>query len=173
LTSAVIWQRVSTERECGAAAYRQYLEDYVKQGAKEEFLQKATAALAIGSTGFIEGLRKRLPAQAGEQSNAKQWRRLLSFDTVRQAIEAAKAEPWDSFVNRKGDPGRDLALYYARRYGGFTLHELGDRTECSTFAVSKAVSRIKDRLQSDRVLQQLLKRMDSVVKASGDAAAKR
>ena len=166
LTCAAIWRRVSGRRESGATAYRRYLEEYVKQGAKEDVLRKVTAALAIGSTLFIEGLRKRLPDSAGEQSNLKQWRRLLSFETVRKAVEAAKGEQWEGFANRRGDPGRDLALYYARQHGGFTLHELGDYTECGTFAVSKAVSRIRRRLQTDRLLQRALKTMDAWVKSA-------
>ena len=166
LTSEVIWRRAGTGRESGTRAYRRYLEAYVKQGAIEEFLQKVTAALAIGSTLFVEGLRKRLPEFSGEQSNVKQWRRLLSFETVRKAIEAAKGERWAEFVNRRGDSGRDLALYYARQHGGFTMHELGDYVECSSFAVSKAVSRIRSRLHSDRALQKILTKMENSMKSA-------
>lgn len=169
LTCARIWQRVSGGRESGRTTYRRYLEEYVKQGAKEDVLRKATAALAIGSTLFIEGLRKRLPETAGEQSNLKQWRRLLSFEIVRKAVETAKGEKWASFVNRRGDTGRDLALYYARQYGGFTLHELGDYTECGTFAVSKAISRIMGRIQVNRALQKTMKEIDACVKSASDS----
>jgi len=165
LTCTVIWRRASTSRATGPTGYRGYLEDYVKQGAKEEFLQKLTAALAIGSTLFVEGLRKRLPECAGEQSNEKQWRRLLTFETVRKAVEAVKGEKWEAFVNRRGDTGRDLALYYARQYGGFTLHELGDCAQCGTFAVSKAVSRIRNRLHSERSLQKIFKKMEDCMKS--------
>ena len=161
LTCSELWERARTGRESGAAAYRHYLEEYVKQGVKEDVLRKATAALAIGSARFVEGLRKRLPARIGEQSNVKQWHRLLPFATVRQAVEVVKGEKWESFVNRQGDPGRDLALYYARRHGGFTLHELGEHVQCGTFAVSKAVSRIQQRLQSDRALKKTLSEMES------------
>ena len=166
LTCTVIWRRAGTGSESGKVAYRRYLEDYVKQGAKEEFLQRVTPVLAIGSTQFVEGLRKRLPESAGEQSNVKQWRRLLSFKNVREAVEAAKGERWVAFVNRRGDTGRDVALYYARQHGGFTLHELGDYVECSTFAVSKAVSRIKIRLQSDRSLQKMVTKIEGCMKST-------
>ncbi len=172
LTCSVLWGRVSGCGESGAAAYRRYLEEYVKQGAKKDFLRKATAALAIGSTLFVEGLRKRLPDYAGEQSNVKQWRRLLTFEAVREAVESVKGEPWESFVNRRGDTGRDLALYYARQYGGFTLHELGGYAECGTFAVSKAVSRIRTRLQVDRPLRKTLDALDAHVKSASGAEVK-
>lgn len=172
LTCSAIWQKASGAGESGAKAYRRYLEDYVKQGAKEDVLRKVTAVLAIGSTLFIEGLRKRLPENAGEQSNVKHWRRLLNFDTVRQAAESVKGEPWDAFVNRRGDTGRDLVLYYARQHGGFTLHELGDHAQCGTFAVSKAISRIKARLHADRGLQNTLHRLDLQVKSASTPGEK-
>ena len=72
-------------------------------------------------------------------------------------------------MNRRGDTGCDLALYYARQYGGFTLHELGGYAECGTFAVSKAVSRIRARLQVDRPLQKTLKALDACVKSTSGA----
>ncbi len=169
LTCSAILERAGGRRDSGPTAYRRYLEEYVKQGTEEGFLQKVTAALAIGSTRFVEGLRKRLPMMAGEQSNVMQWRRLLPFETVKKGVETAKGEAWESFVNRRGDSGRDLALYYARRQGGFTLHELGDYTGCGTFAVSKALSRMRDRLPVDRSLQKTLRKLDAWVKAGSDA----
>lgn len=172
LTCSVIWGRARGGGESGTAAYRRYLEEYVKQGAKEDILRQATAVLAIGSTEFVEGLRKRLSGYVGEQSNVKHWRRLLSFETVRKAVETVKGELWESFVNRRNDTGRDLALYYARQYGGSTLHELGGYAECGTFAVSKAVSRIRARLQVDRSLQKTFKALDACVKSASGTEVK-
>ena len=80
-------------------------------------------------------------------------------------MAVVQQEAWESFVNRRGDIGRDLALYYARRSGGYTLRELGDFTQCSTFAVSKAVSRIQSRLETDRKLQGTLAALDTCVKS--------
>jgi len=165
LTCAVVWRLAGG----GGASYRRYLEDYVKQDAKEYFLSRVTAALAIGSTAFIEGLRKRLPENAGEQSNLRQWRRLLPFDVIKKAVSAVKGEEWDAFVNRHGDIGRDLALYYARINGGYTLHELGNFTQCNTFAVSKAVSRIRNRLESDQGLRKTIRKVEAYVKSLPDS----
>jgi len=56
-------------------------------------------------------------------------------------------------------------LYYAWQHGGLTLHEFGDYVECGTFAVSKAVSRIKSRLQSDRSLQKTVTEIEDIMKS--------
>ncbi len=121
LTCVAIYGLAGRRDTRDTTAYRQYLEDYVKQGAPEDLLRQVTAALAIGSTAFIEALRKGLPESAGEQSNLRQWRRLLPFETVKQAVGAVKGEAWEAFVDRHGYTGRDLALHYGRMRGGYTL----------------------------------------------------
>ncbi len=171
LTCSVIWRLAATQNMRDTTAYRRYLEDYVKQGAQENLLRQVTAALAIGSAAFVESLRRRLPESGGEQSNLRQWRRLLPFETVKRAVATVKGEAWEAFVDRRGDSGRDLALYYARMQGGYTLRELGRFTQCGTFAVSKAVSRIRKRLDSSRRLRVMVAKIDRYVKAASAATS--
>jgi hypothetical protein len=163
LTCSVLWAQAARKGMRETEGYRAYVEDYVKQGAEEGVLRRLTAALAIGSTAFVEGLRKRLPQRPGEQSDVRKWRRLLPFETVKAAVAKVKGEPWERFVERRRDPGRDLALHYARTRGGYTLRELGAFTDNGTFAVSKAISRIGRRLAVDRSLRRLYARIETEV----------
>ena len=74
--------------------------------------------------------------------------------TVRERLVVAiKKEPWLDFVNRRGDWGRDLALYLGRKHGGLTLRELGAQVGMQGLAVSKAVTRLEQRLPTDKKLQ--------------------
>ena len=98
---------------------------------------------------FIEQLSK----ATGAGTNARAWRRLLPFGEIVRAVESVKRESWKEFANRRGDWGRDLALEIGRRHGGMTLRELGAETEMNLHAVSKAVSRIQQRLQTDKALR--------------------
>lgn len=59
----------------------------------------------------------------------RDWRRLLPFPEVMAAVATVRGEPWESFVNRYGDWGRDLALYIGRVRCGLTLKELGGYNE--------------------------------------------
>ncbi len=170
LTCSAIWRLAAMPNMRDTTAYRRYLEDYVKQGAREDMLRQVTAALAIGSATFVEALRRRLPESGGEQSNLRQWRRLLPFETVKQAGATVKGEAWETFVDRRGDTGRDLALYYARMHSGYTLHELGGFVQCGTFAVSKAIARILKRLESSRRLRLMIAKIDQYVKSAPPAA---
>ena len=44
---------------------------------------------------------------------------------MKQVVSEARGELWESFVERHGDTGRDLALLVGRRFGCLTLRELG------------------------------------------------
>jgi hypothetical protein len=87
------------------------------------------------------------------------WRRLLPFSEIRQAVEAVKQAPWKTFVNARGDWGRDLALYLARQHAGLTLAELGRETGMGVQAVSKAATRMCARLRRDVPLRRRAKQL--------------
>ncbi len=66
---------------------------------------------------------------------------------------AIKKEPWQTFFGRRGDWCRDMALYLGRMHGVVTLRELGAQTGMNALAVSKAVTRLGNRLATDKGLQ--------------------
>ncbi|MDA3926511.1 MAG: hypothetical protein PF904_17610 [Kiritimatiellae bacterium] len=51
--------------------YRDWLEDYIKQGVEEKRLTKLTSVLAIGSTAFIEKLHRNLLKEIGGYTGMK------------------------------------------------------------------------------------------------------
>ena len=157
LTRKAIWARVAREGTEATAEYRNHIEDYLKQGMEDGLGARLSQMLAIGSTAFIEKLRKQIPARAGEGTNARAWRRLLSFDEIMQVVASIKKEPWNVFADRRGDWGRDLALFIGRMHGGLTLAELGAKAGMQTSAVSKAVMRWEKRCKNDKALQRARK----------------
>ena len=158
LTCEALWRRSGGERGQDAKAdYRSYLEDCLRQGVDEGPLARITAAVAIGGTAFIEGLRKRVPKRVGGETNARAWRRLLPFEEVKKALESVKGEPWAAFADRHGDWGRDLALHVGRMRCGLTLRELGAQAGgMGVQAVAKACCRMGDKLKTDKGLQRAL-----------------
>jgi hypothetical protein len=131
------------------------VEDYLRQGISEGFDTRLTQALVIGSTAFIEKLRRKVARHTGLDTNAKAWRRLLPFADIVRVVTALQKRPWDDFANRRGDWGRDLALLLGRTRGGMTLRELGKETGMKHHAVSKAVTRMAARLTKDSRLQRV------------------
>jgi len=153
-----LWRRCCNKGEDPKKAYREWIEDYIKQGTDEKALAKFSAAVAIGSVEFIAKIRKRVLKNQGMNTNERAWRRLLPFSHVIAAVEKVKDEPWDDFVHRYGDWGRDLAVYVGRLRCGLTLKELGGYTDMKVQAVSQAAMRIEKRLKKDKQLSDAYKK---------------
>lgn len=124
-----------------------------------------TSAVVIGGAAFVEGLRRKVPASARCDTNARAWRRLLPFGEVVKAVEAAKGGEWKSFADRRGDCGRDLALYVARMNCGLSIPELAALAGIEPSAASKAIQRLRKRLPCDRKLKPILRRVSAEIGA--------
>ena len=148
-----LWRRGSEKGEDRVKKYREWMEDYVKQGVKEKMITKLSSALAIGSTVFIESLRKSVLKDRGQNSNERQWRRLLPFSDIVAAVEKVKGESWDDFFCRYGDWGRDLAICVGRQRSGLTLREIGGYVGMKVKAVSQGASRFQKIMETDTELK--------------------
>ena len=61
-----------------------------------------------------------------------------------QAVEAAKGEAWEAFVDRRGDAGRAVALWVGHRRAGLKQSELGARVGgVSHAAISQEIAKIE------------------------------
>ena len=168
LTCKRLWWHAGQKKDADPKAdYRRYIEDYVRQGVEEGVFERITAALAIGGTSFIENLRRKVPRKAGSETNARAWRRLLTFEAVVQAVEQVKEESWQDFADRRGDWGRDLVLYVARSRSGRTLDELGTLSGMSKHGVSKAVQRMHVRLSEDKKLNRIHRKVMLALEEKG------
>jgi hypothetical protein len=66
---------------------------------------------------------------------------------------------------RHGDPGRELAMLIARRYGSMSLREIGEAVGGLQYpAVSDAVRRTSARLKTDRALGKRFKGLRKILK---------
>jgi len=126
------------------------------------FLAVAGVDRADGAA-FVERLRRKVPSSAKNDTNARAWRRLLPFGEVVRAVEAVKGEEWASFADRKGDRGRDLALYVARMNCGLSIPELAAFAGIEPAAASKALQRMRKRLRGDRKLKSILRKVSAEI----------
>jgi hypothetical protein len=87
------------------------------------------------------------------------WKRIIAV------IEKLWGGPWEDISQRHGDPGRDLAMLIARRYGGMGLREIGQVIGSLQYpAVSDAVRRTSARLETDRALEKRFRRLRRMLK---------
>ena len=127
------------------AAYRRYIAE--RLGSPDDGGLSISGALVLGGDAFKEWARRSLlGSHPGDTGNALRWRRLLPFERVMACMEEFKGEKWESFVNRRGDWGRDMALYNGRLQCGLTLGELGAFAGMRQDAVSRCVARFAQKL---------------------------
>ena len=166
LTCGELWRRNGDGKDA-KAEYRRCLEDCLRQGVEEGAFARITSAVAVGGAAFVERLRRKVPPSARSDTNARAWRRLLPFGEVVKAVETVKGEEWASFADRKGDCGRDLALYVARMNCGLSVPELAALAGTEPAAASKAIQRMRKRLSGDRKLKLVLRRVSAEIGVQG------
>jgi len=155
LTTAVLWNRSEGPKQRAPESYRRYVEDYVKQGEKEEPATRAKASWVLGTEAFLGRVRKLAKGDRREQKELRRQNE-RSFEDVVRAVESVRGERLEVFRDRQGDAGRDIILSLARATCGLTLRELGRRIGGMDYvAVSMAIQRMKQRLKSDAKAQAL------------------
>ncbi|MCO5067698.1 MAG: hypothetical protein M9910_03260 [Kiritimatiellae bacterium] len=74
-------------------------------------------------------------------------------------MEKLKKEPWSAFRDRRGDWGRDVTLWAARRLGGYTLAELAREVGAVDYtAIYQGVRRLETRSKKDDKLSKQIMR---------------
>jgi hypothetical protein len=143
-------------------AYRNYVESVCGEEVKDSPLERAVAGFLLGSTEWVDRMRRLLNGDRKEQKAFRKLETRPDWDKVRKAVEKVKDEKWDKFCDRQGDWGRDMALYIARHRGGMRLRELGSAVGIENYyAVAQAVKRMSRRIRKDakmfRILENILK----------------
>jgi hypothetical protein len=148
LSTATIMRRVKGGRE----GYRDMTESHLLCGHDEDFWAALKWGFVLGSAKFAESIRAGLKIDR-ETSGRGCLRRRLDWDQVVCCMEDMKDEPWSVFADKRGDWGRDVTLWAARRLGGYTLRELADEVGGLDYsAVYQAVRRIESRAKEDKEL---------------------
>ena len=113
--------------------------------------------LALGSEGFVQELFKATKGKGRSQGVAPVMRAGHEFGEIIGIVEKLKGESWASFRDRRGDWGRELALYLGRELGGMSLTELREAVEArNVMTVSVAISRFRSQLSRQKSLGKLV-----------------
>jgi len=157
LDSGALLRRAAQEGLEASAWYRQLVENRIRQGVEEGAMAKAKWGLVLGGERFARRIRGRLKIDR-ETGGRRDLGRRMDFDGIVRIVERLKKAKWDAFRDKRGDPGREVVLWAARRYGGMPLKELGQRVGGMDYsAVAVSVLRLLKRSQKDRALRRLMK----------------
>jgi hypothetical protein len=151
LDSEVILRRVRG----GSAGYRKQTERRLCGATGESVWSSLKWGAVLGNERFAVAVREGMQLHR-ETAGRRVLRRRRTFEEVVRIVEQMKGERWDDFRDRRGDMGRDLALWTARRCCGLTLGELGRKAGNMDYsAVSMAIRRFESRARQDKILQNL------------------
>ncbi|MBL9137558.1 MAG: transposase [Verrucomicrobiales bacterium] len=124
-------------------ALRVYHEEPLREGRLEPVWENLVAGAILGSTEFVDRLKRSLRGVSKEISKAGAIAERASWERIVAAVEAEHGGSWADFRDAYGDWGRDVALYVGRRQGRMTLRELGNRAGgLGVAATGQAVSRV-------------------------------
>jgi REP element-mobilizing transposase RayT len=127
LTTEPVLATSSAGDEAGRRrAYREYVEEAVREGLAESPWEKLEGRVVLGGREFVERVRGALKGNAKEQPGLRQLRRVCGIGKVIEFVERTKGEKWEAFRDRHGDWGRDAVLYLGRKLCGMKLRELAE-----------------------------------------------
>ncbi|MGA2862878.1 MAG: hypothetical protein ABSF95_00145 [Verrucomicrobiota bacterium] len=137
------------------AALRQYTEGLLRQGVIERPWDRPVGGLALGSAAFARRLVEGVGGSRGEQKEVRRLAGRPSWAEIISAVERLKGGGWGEFCDRRGDWGRDGALWLGRRAGRLWLAELGRLAGGMGYAaVAQALTRFGRRMERTRELRQ-------------------
>jgi hypothetical protein len=129
--------------------------------SKEERLRDA---IAIGAEGFVREIKKLAGGGGRETSGKRALRRRVGFAEIASAVEQVLGGVGGEVFRPRGGPGRPLAMWAARRYGGLTLRETGEALGGLDYAaVSIAIKRLERRAAASLELRRQMERIAALL----------
>ena len=136
----------------GRNGYREETEARLRAGHDEDVWAALKWGFVLGREAFAESVRKQLKVTREHAGRMRLRRRLAWADLVR-CMEEMKGEAWSSFCDRYGDWGRDVTLWAARRWGGYTLADLAREVgDLDYTAIYQGIRRLENRAGKDKIL---------------------
>jgi len=127
--------------------------------------EKLTEQVVLGGAQFVEKIAARLRGNAREQTGLRRLQRRPKLAEVIRAVEKLKGEKWETFRDRYGDWGRDLALHLGRKVCGLKLKELGEAAGGIDYvSVSAAVRRFEKRAEKNKTMARVLQQSRELLK---------
>jgi REP element-mobilizing transposase RayT len=131
-------------------ALRAYTEDALREGLPPSPWELLRGGLILGSEEFAQKILGQAHTDPREQPSARKLQRHVTWEAIVSAVEAEKGETWETFKDRYGDWGRDVALWLGKTVGRQTLATLAGQAGGIHYATAGgAVSRVRRRLRED------------------------
>ena len=142
--------------------YRGYVEGVLREGLAQSPWERLQAQMLLGSTEFVSRMKGLAQGNVREQPMLKRMGPDVGWSEIVAALERLKGEPWAAFRDRRGDWGRDVALYLGRMRTGMRLRELAEAAGGIDYGSAQtAVHRLRRRLEHDRDLRDRISKLEA------------
>jgi len=159
LTTQTILSRAARKIADRKRKYRAAVRSLLSHGVGESRIEQFREVVGIGSTEFVEGLKKKAGWGDRETERRGRLRERVRFEDVVKVIEKVRGEPSEQWLQKHGDWGKWMVLRLARRYTGMTLRQLGDQFgDMDYAAVGVGLTRFENRLKKDCSLRSIAAR---------------
>jgi len=128
LETADILSRASEDKGRHRKEYRSDVSLRLTKGMDMPLFEQMREGVAIGSDAFREAVCDLANDLIRRETVGKRaLRTRVSFENVKSAVQKFRGEPVEVIIRRRGDWGRGLVLYLARRYCEMTLRKIGEQ----------------------------------------------
>ncbi len=133
--------------------YRALVEAGAREGASSPW-PALEAQVVLGGEALLESVRGQLKVASREHGGKRALRGRKSFEEVVAAVARHRGEAWEEFSKRRGDCGREMVWWLARRHCGMTLGQLGQKVGAVDYAaVGMALSRFESKMRANSDLR--------------------
>jgi putative transposase len=161
LTCERVWRSFGRGKVESQAAYRHFVEQGALEGGSPSIWDQVRGQTVLGDEEFVQKIAAEVRGNEVEQGGLKQLRWRPSWERLVQCVEEAKGESWKTFWERRGDAGREMVFWLARRYGGMTLQQIGDKGGGLNYhGVDSALRAFGRRLRKDPQLKRTLSQIE-------------
>ncbi len=139
--------------------YQRYVEEGAGEGVEPSPWDQLRGQVVLGEEQFLTQIQEVLKGDEREQAGLKQLRPRPRWEGAVRVVEELKGESWEAFRDRRGDWGRDLALWLGRVICGMKLRELAEAVGLGHYgSVATALKYLEQQSLRDRKLVQLMSR---------------
>ena len=143
--------------------YRALVEAGAQEGAASPW-PALEAQTVLGGQALLEEVRTQIKEGRREIVGKRSLRRRHTFEDAVAIVEGHCRRPWAEFKERRGDPGREMVFWLARRHTGMTLGQLGERAGAADYAaVAMALKRFELKMENDAKLRKDMQALEGTM----------
>ena len=143
--------------------YRALVEEGAQEGAVSPW-PAVEAQAVLGGYSLLEEVRTQIKEGRREIVGKRSLNRRSTFEDAVAVVEGHCRRRWEEFKERRGDPGREMVFWLARRHAGMTLGQLGERSGATDYAaVAMALRRFELKMKNDANLRTEMQELEGTM----------